>query len=164
MLASFRDNRNELSFTLDPIDARGRSDAPRPAAENSSYGVLTVASNTDYKVLGGAVANRLRAGEPTLLRAIGKRAVWAAARGVAVAGEYTATENTTLAFTPKLKAVQLANRAEPSTAIELLVYPLEDTCAAAPPPAAGPAPPPPPPTPQPAPAPAAPAAAPKSGQ
>ncbi|KAH8069510.1 N2-acetyl-L-ornithine:2-oxoglutarate 5-aminotransferase [Aureococcus anophagefferens] len=72
--------------------------APPAAAD-----ALTVASSTDYRVLGGAVANRLRANKVTSLRAIGKKAVWAAMRAVAVAREYTAADDraATLAGTPR---------------------------------------------------------------
>lgn len=49
VLASFRDNRNEVTFKLDL--------APAQPEEATGRGVvLTVASGTDYKVLGGAVA------------------------------------------------------------------------------------------------------------
>ncbi|KAK7233512.1 hypothetical protein SO694_001040118 [Aureococcus anophagefferens] len=94
--ASFRDNRNELSFQLD----LGACAALAPPAAADA---LTVASSTDYRVLGGAVANRLRANKVTSLRAIGKKAVWAAMRAVAVAREYTAADDraATLARTPR---------------------------------------------------------------
>ena len=135
---SFRDNRNELSFQLD----LGACAALAPPAAADA---LTVASSTDYRVLGGAVANRLRANKVTSLRAIGKKAVWAAMRAVAVAREYTAADDraATLAgmprplvfsraatrrsqaVTPRFSAVQLANRPEPSTALELICTPLE---------------------------------------
>ena len=93
---SFRDNRNELSFQLD----LGACAALAPPAAADA---LTVASSTDYRVLGGAVANRLRANKVTSLRAIGKKAVWAAMRAVAVAREYTAADDraATLARTPR---------------------------------------------------------------
>ncbi|KAJ8601836.1 hypothetical protein CTAYLR_009051 [Chrysophaeum taylorii] len=111
--ASFRDNRNEV--TLMVVDVHRSPD-------EHERGALTVASQTDYKVLGGAVANRVRDRKPTLLRAIGKRAVWAATRAVAVAREYVVETGPNLVFAPRFNSVQLSNRTEPSTVVELYVF------------------------------------------
>lgn len=111
--ASFRLNRNELTLLV--IDVTVPIIGEPPAA-------LTVASQTGYKTLGGAVANRVRDARPTLLRAIGKRAVWAATRAVAVAREYVLDTGIDLLFAPRFTSVQLTNRTEPSTVVELLVF------------------------------------------
>lgn len=88
-------------------------------------GALTVSSQTDYKILGGAIASRVRYSKPTVLRAIGKRAVWAATRAIAVAREYVVETGPYLVFTPRFSSVQLSNRTEPSTVVELCVFAFE---------------------------------------
>lgn len=143
--ASFRENRNELTLVVVEVaDHVWRNEAQlvdrtaplglvdlkapdkvaiyRTPLEKEA---LTVASQTDYKVLGGAVANRIRDSKPTILRAIGKRAVWAATRAVAVAREYILTTGPKLVFAPRFSSVQLSNRNEPSTVIELFVFALD---------------------------------------
>ena len=130
--ASFRDNRNELTLkVLDMPETHALRDlvetsgSTEDTTQKNDRGALTVASATDYKVLGGAVAMRIRDQKPTLLRAIGKRAVWAATRALAVAREYIIDDDgdtsDTLVFAPKFTSVQLSNRTEPSTVIELYV-------------------------------------------
>ena len=118
---SFRENRNELTFKV--------IDISQISEDDDSDAALTVASATDYKILGGAVAMRLRDEKATLLRAIGKRAVWAATRALAVANEYIRDDpgDNNLLFAPKFNSVQLPNRREPSTVVELYVTPLHST-------------------------------------
>mmetsp|Transcript_15625 Transcript_15625/g.48878 ORF Transcript_15625/g.48878 Transcript_15625/m.48878 type:complete len:346 (+) Transcript_15625:138-1175(+) len=131
--ASFRENRNEVTLMVvdiprtqwhdDKLSLQPQTDEKVRAAPDR--GALTVASQTDYKVLGGAVANRVRDNKPTLLRAIGKRAVWAATRAVAVAREYVVETGPNLVFSPRFNSVQLSNRTEPSTVVELFVFALD---------------------------------------
>lgn len=126
--AQFRENRNELTLLVVDI---------RPRYDKYTSNILTVASHTDYKVLGGAIASRVRdsvdtmqrggGGPPILLRAIGKRAVWAATRAIAVTREYLEESGPNIFFLPHFNVVQLPNRLEPSTVLEFYIFPSSDS-------------------------------------
>lgn len=144
--ASFRENRNEVTLLVVDMplrhldkshglldDAVTKVALQQQQPDDSFFygsgihkrihdrGALTVSSQTDYKILGGAIASRVRYSKPTVLRAIGKRAVWAATRAIAVAREYVVETGPNLVFTPRFNSVQLSNRTEPSTVVELCV-------------------------------------------
>lgn len=110
---SFRDSRNELTFKIVQLEQ---------PSDPSEHEIFTVASKTDYRVLAGAVAKNLRDNKDIRLRAIGKTAVYTAARSVACAGEYLANEDQDFICVPFFTKVQLDNVRAESTCVEFGIF------------------------------------------
>lgn len=116
---SFRENRNELTLTV--VKLAG----PSPAVVDGRGDVLTVARATDYRVLAGAVAKRARDDSPSVLRAIGAAAVFAAARALATCREYLEQDgdDTDVVAVPRFSKVHVDGRDGETTVLELCVFP-----------------------------------------
>lgn len=125
---SFRENRNELTVTVVRL-----GDEPKSIDDAD---VLTVARNTDYRVLAGAIAKRAREDQPSILRAIGPAAAFSAVRALATSREYLEQDggSTDVVAVPRFGKVHVDGRDGDTTTIELCVYTTNPFDRAAPPP------------------------------
>lgn len=120
---SFRDTRAELTVSVLALDT------PLPAITDEAIDddmVLSVARQTDYRVLAGAIAKRAREEQISVLRSIGAASVFTAVRALATTREYLDNnddDDVDIVAKPRFSKVKFEGRDDETTILEVLVFP-----------------------------------------
>ena len=115
----FRESRDELTVTVVPL-AR----AP-PVADEDNH--LSIASQTKFSALAGAIAGRVRSGEAAVVRVRGGAAAYTAGRALAVAAEYLAEDDAPsgIVAVPRFNKVQYEGYSDLTSVVDIAVFPCD---------------------------------------